>query len=143
RGRGGVPRQARAPLPKPPTLVKSGIRVDGGLSLVGLTNPSALVGLTNPRNLCYVNTCIQCLISTDVLTDFLLSGVLETIQLGNRSPTGGKLVTVLAAFLYRAQNAKPLSLFKPQDKIKNTVATYNDQFYDSEQHDIMEFLRAL
>ncbi|CAM9802312.1 unnamed protein product, partial [Discosporangium mesarthrocarpum] len=101
-----------------------------------------LVGLQNLGNTCFMNACLQCLMHTEVLAKFFLSGSLEEMQLCYESTTKGAMANAFADLIRYAYRSPSHSSVSPA-QVKKLVSKYAPHFSGYGQQDCQEFLRFL
>ncbi len=109
-----------------------------------ITKNSALgkVGLTNLGNTCFMNSCLQCLSNTTLLTQYFINRYYEKeINLDNPLGSKGKLAKNYAKFI-KAMWCSSQSTFSPYN-LKAAVAKLNPIFSGYAQHDSQEFFSYL
>ncbi|CAM9189955.1 unnamed protein product, partial [Phaeothamnion confervicola] len=102
---------------------------------------AGLVGLRNLGNTCFMAACLQCLVHTELLTNYFLDGLYET-HLCPNSPTRGQLAQAFAD-LVAAVHAESADAAVSPANVKRLVAKYAPHFAGYNQQDCQEFMRFL
>ncbi|CEF65544.1 Ubiquitin carboxyl-terminal hydrolase 32 [Strongyloides ratti] len=92
---------------------------------------SGIVGLANLGNSCYMNSVLQCLIRTDVITDYLIKRLDENVEDNSLTTAFGKFLCEVFA----RENNK----FTPGE-LKRMITIKCPLFADQNQQDANEFL---
>ena len=106
---------------------------------------SGEVGLVNLGNTCYMNSMIQCLSHTPILSQYFTSkSYLNDINTANPMGHGGKLAQVFANLVIDlwSPNQKASSYITPR-AFKNAIGKFNEMFAGNDQHDAQELLSFL
>lgn len=103
---------------------------------------SKFIGLHNLGNTCFMNSALQCLIHTTILTSFFTSGAYKN-KLNKTNPLGtkGRLADAYAEMLTTMQGTTEKTL--APWKIKKTISQFAPQFLGHSQHDSHELLLFL
>ena len=143
-----VPLNSERLMPLYTHLKKPKSRGTGGLYRRNMYNSSGeaeapgVVGLRNLGNTCYMNSILQCMSNTTVVTDFFLSGKFEgDVNLRNILGTGGKLARSYANLLKELWEGQDKSV-APRE-VKEEMGRVNMQFQGYQQQDSQELLNAL
>ncbi|KAI9172922.1 Ubiquitin carboxyl-terminal hydrolase 2 [Blastocladiella emersonii ATCC 22665] len=104
---------------------------------VGCNQP-ALVGLVNVGNTCFMAAALQCLVSIDVLTNYMLNDVSRDIN--PFSDSKGSIAKAYILLLREMITSK--GAVNPR-AFKREVEKYAPQFVGYDQQDAQEFLRYL
>ena len=99
------------------------------------------VGLSNLGNTCFMNSCIQCFLSTPPLMNYFLTKSYRT-EINSNSTTKGKLAVCVADLVENVCNGSDHDVFSPAD-VKKLVSLVAPRFIGYQQQDSQEFLRFL
>jgi ubiquitin C-terminal hydrolase len=100
------------------------------------------VGLQNLGNTCFMNSILQCLSNTDILSSFFLENTYkDEINYDNPLGHNGKVVLSYGKLIKEIWS-NAYSLVIPRD-FKNTIGEFRPQFAGNEQQDSQEFLNFL
>ena len=103
---------------------------------------SKVIGLQNLGNTCFMNSAIQCLSHTQLLSRFFLSGEYSSkINRSNPLGTKGRLASAYAELLHSMENSNDKAV--APWKLKKTIAEFAPQFLGHQQHDSQELLQYL
>jgi len=100
-----------------------------------------LVGLQNLGNTCFINTCVQCLMSLGPFSNFFLENH-HMFRLDTASSMKGTLALSFGELLHKMWNGRAFSSVSP-GVLKERVSKFAPQFTGYRQHDAQEFLRFL
>jgi ubiquitin C-terminal hydrolase/Ca2+-binding EF-hand superfamily protein len=108
------------------------------ISLIG----DGLNGMNNLGNTCYINSSLQCLSHTPLLTDyFLTKSYVSDINVSNKLGLGGKLAQVYGDLVHELWSPRRRTVTPKQ--FKSVMARYKEQFGGHDQHDAQELLSEL
>lgn len=98
----------------------------------------AIVGLRNLGNTCFMNSALQCLIFTEPLTQYILSGrYRDELNVKNPIGTGGNLAVAYAEFLREVKSSNKAVI---PSFLKRVIEKFAPQFSGFNQHDSQELL---
>jgi hypothetical protein len=100
-----------------------------------------LVGLANLGNTCFMNSCLQCLLSTPPVIDYFASGRYSS-SINKKSRTKGQLAIAFGQLAVAIRDGRDQGVEHPT-QLKRLVAIIAPQFAGYGQHDSQEFLRFL
>ncbi|KAJ3216845.1 ubiquitin carboxyl-terminal hydrolase [Dinochytrium kinnereticum] len=106
-------------------------------------SPRGLVGLANLGNTCFMNSILQCIFSSELLTGYFLSGD-HKADINSKSPLKGQLATAFGEAVreimkYAGDSGK---IYNPSN-LKRYVEYWAPQFTGYNQQDAQEFLRFM
>ncbi|GAA5906124.1 hypothetical protein JCM6882_003568 [Rhodosporidiobolus microsporus] len=102
----------------------------------------APAGLTNLGNTCYLNCVLQCLVATEPLAQFFLSGEYEKeINTRNKFGMKGQLARAFAHIARQLTSGE--RDFVSPTRLRDTIVRAAEQFDNREQHDAHDFLLYL
>lgn len=100
------------------------------------------VGLSNLGNTCFMNSCLQCMSHTKLLTNYFLNSFYEAeINKENVLGSRGKLAKSYAKFI-KHMWCESETTFSPYN-LKGAVSSINPMFSGYAQHDSQEFFSFL
>lgn len=102
--------------------------------------PRGLKGLYNLGNTCFMNSCLQCISNTMLLTEYFLSGHHEA-EINTSSPTRGKLAIAYGKLVHRIWDEGSRSDAERPSDVKRVVGQAASRFVGYDQQDAQEFLR--
>ena len=115
-------------------------------SIISRIRSGGSAGLHNIGNTCYMNSALQCLVNTELLTEYFLSGfnradVNTTSALGHH----GELARVfgqLVVDMWQSHEAGGMKKNQPlrPTVFKRTIGEFHEDFAGQEQQDAQEFL---
>lgn len=138
-----IPARPMRPLPQPPGMndLRNYTQFGSGFSKIG-SSQLGKTGLTNLGNTCYMNSVIQCLISTPPLTRFFMDGSFKRyINMRNSLGTQGRLAEAFSDLIRSMWSGQ--SLVISPTSFRYAIAGFAPQFKGTEQHDSQEFLSFL
>ncbi|GJJ68477.1 ubiquitin carboxyl-terminal hydrolase 8 [Entomortierella parvispora] len=138
-----IPAKPMRPLPQPPGMndLRNYTQFGSGFSKIG-SSQLGKTGLTNLGNTCYMNSVIQCLISTPPLTRFFMDGSFKRyINMRNSLGTQGRLAEAFSELIRSMWSGQ--SLVISPTSFRYAIAGFAPQFKGTEQHDSQEFLSFL
>jgi len=138
-----IPAKPMRPLPQPPGMndLRNYTQFGSGFSKIG-SSQLGKTGLTNLGNTCYMNSVIQCLISTPPLTRFFMDGSFKRyINTRNSLGTQGRLADAFSDLIRSMWSGQ--SLVISPTSFRYAIAGFAPQFKGTEQHDSQEFLSFL
>eukprot|EP00752_Nemacystus_decipiens_P010349 g9219.t1 len=101
-----------------------------------------MVGLGNLGNTCYINSSVQCLSHTPLLTEYFLSSAyVNDVNVENKLGLQGRLAHVYADLVNDLWS--PTKKTVTPKSFKNEIAKFNDLFGGHDQHDAQELLAFL
>ena len=101
-----------------------------------------LTGLENLGNTCYMNSALQCLIHTDLLKDYFISGdYMNDINTEGEEALHGEFANAFGT-LVTAMWEQQTRVIAPR-RFKNELCMLNPQFQGYTQHDSQELLSAV
>lgn len=108
----------------------------------GSPSVNGAVGLSNLGNTCFMNSMLQCLSNTEVLTEYFLAGRHEA-EINKDNPLGmkGVLADVYARLLKDMWSADYLTVAPTE--FKRTISNFAPQFAGYQQHDSQELMSFL
>ena len=130
---------------KPVEVMKSMPHLGSGFmreSLKGSPPAPGSVGLHNLGNSCYLNSTVQCLSQSGLMTRYFVSDAYQK-HLNKKNPLGsGGNVAMAYASLMKKMWSADYSILAPR-LLKQTVASFAPQFDNCYQHDCQEFCQFL
>eukprot|EP00899_Mesostigma_viride_P029547 jgi/Mesvir1/9778/Mv12412-RA.1 len=100
-----------------------------------------MAGLANLGNTCFMNTILQCLLSTDALLSYLQGGRTRA-EAVNGERKALKIINSVEDLVRDLSRAKPMSSVAPSNFLRQMV-TVAPHFEGNEEHDCQEFLTTL
>ncbi|KAJ3092260.1 Ubiquitin carboxyl-terminal hydrolase 21 [Quaeritorhiza haematococci] len=113
--------------------------------------PRGLFGLNNNGNTCFMNSVMQCILATEPLIGYFLSGDYKS-DLNDKSDTKGHIALVFSDLVREfwrtdSRSGSSYSLFRSKSlnpaAFKNEIDRWAPQFVGGFQHDAQEFLRFM
>lgn len=97
-------------------------------------------GFENLGNTCYMNSALQCLVATQLFSEYFYSGMYAAeMHTDNTLGSGGTLAHAFASLVKQCFGRPPPASLNLSG-FKSVVAQFNPMFSGFEQHDAQEFL---